>query len=202
MLFATARELLEDPFLSCTSKRSGLTEDLAHSRRDTSDSNMSLLSEPFTSPKMEETIVEDPVKHMQDFLQEQEETLTNSNSDKYSLGMPYQSKIVQTVSEKVFGSDFNVDSSELADGTIEINVRMPSRTDPQKVSRDISFQFDPVRDTAKKVAQEMATEFDLSTLDEAICAAAIDSEIHKFAVAQSPRQKMRNGGSVTPLKKL
>lgn len=193
---------MNDPFLSYTYKK---TEDLSvHGRKDTTESHMSFYSETFTSPRAvqspEEANGTDPVEQMKDFLEEQVEEdaqgINGFGSDKYTLGVPYQSKIVQTVSEKVFGTDFNVDSSELPDGLIEITVRMPSRTDPQQQLRNISFQYDPMKDTAKQVAQEMATEFDLSTLDEAICAAAIDAEIHKFA-AQSPRQ-LRIGGNGTP----
>ena len=169
----------------------------------------------------------DPVAEMQSFLDQH---------PPFQLG--YQSRIVESVSQRAFGSDFNVTGSPLPDGQIEIMVRMPSRGyggDDKGRPKTISFQFDPEKgktithtsthtrthahthtrmgmhtrpsfappppppptdphallltrpttrpctrtlllvDTAKDVAQEMATEFDLSTLDETICAAAIDA---------------------------
>lgn len=192
----TARQLLEDPFLSALSP---------HSRRDTRES---LFSDTFVSPKEDATALagspeEDPVQHMKGFIDshlsieslQSEPTLQSEPSIDASTIGGYQSKIVQTVSQKQFGSEFKVSGEEAANGMIEIKVRMPSRTDPEKKVKSISFQFDPQKDTARKVAQEMALAFDLSTLDETICAAAIDSEIHKFPFVSSPRVVEMNGSA-------
>jgi WNK lysine deficient protein kinase len=187
----TASQLLDDHFLSAISP---------HSRRDTRES---LLSDAFASPNDDTVLgsaaaagggggspVEDPVQHMKGFIDSQV-SLESLQSEAPSIDATtiggYQSKIVQTVSQKQFGSEFKVSGEEAANGMIEIKVRMPSRTDPDKKAKSISFQFDPQKDTARKVAQEMALAFDLSTLDETICAAAIDSEIHKFPFVSSPR---------------
>ena len=182
----TARQLLDDPFLSTIS---------THTRKDTRDS---VHSEIFlTSPNESLKAVEDPVKHMQGFIDSHVSTdsfLSDSHNDS-TLG--YQSKIVQTVSEKQFGSDFKVSGEEMPNGMIEIKVRMPVRTDPDKKAKSISFQFDPLKDTARKVAQEMAMEFNLSSLDETICAAAIDAEIHKFPFVSSPRVPLETSKSHT-----
>ncbi|QDZ19361.1 dual specificity protein kinase [Chloropicon primus] len=192
----SARQLLEDPFLRCP------LESVPHSRRDTKES---LYSE-YTSPQSTDdlSVAVDPVRHMQNFLESQ------TSLDRVSQGattpervvshglhdsaMVYQSKIVKTVSEKQFGSEFTVSGQENSDGTIEIKVRMPVRTDPEKKARNISFQYDPERDTAKKVAEEMAEEFSLGRMDERICAAAIQEAIHKAQGNANGSNAMRENG--------
>ena len=153
---------------------------LPHSRRNTKDSTYS----EFTSPNSAEdlqTRIADPVKHMQAFLDSQKPLERKGDSlERDSLNQEgFSDKVVKTVSEKQFGSSFRVSGESLADGTLDIKVRMPSRTDPDKKHRSISFQFDPTKDTAKDVASEMAQEFSLGTLDETICAAAIQNAVNK-----------------------
>lgn len=198
----SARQLLEDEFLAHS------MESIPHSRRDTRES----LYSDFASPERE-VGEEDPVKHMKGFLESQQlslertsrgpshdtlRSLERSSPDISDSAMGYQSKILHTVSQRQFGSEFKVSGVELPNGMIEIKVRMPVRTDPDKKAKSISFEFDPQKDTARRVANEMAEEFSLSTLDETICAAAIDQEIHKFPFAVSPRLSLsRNVSGVS-----
>ena len=209
----SARQLLEDPFLA------GGLESVPHSRRDTKDSLYSEFTSPHSTDDLREAQqqqqqqqqVSDPVKAMQGFL--------DANATKLELASPsqapgpsengsplemrksqgpvtsesalaYQQKIVATVSERQFGSEFKVAAKEGEGGIIEIKVRMPVRTDPEKKARSISFQFDRQRDTATNVAEEMAEEFGLGTLDERICAAAIDKAIQKVSGGSADQ----NGG--------
>ena len=177
----SARMLLDSPFLDDTE----LSAPLPHSRRNTKDSAYSEFTSPLGSHSAEDlqARITDPVKHMQAFLDSQKplerkgdslERLDSLNQEGFS-----DDKVVKTVSEKQFGSSFRVSGESLVDGTLDIKVRMPSRTDPDKKHRSISFQFDPTKDTAKDVASEMAQEFSLGTLDETICAAAIQNAVNK-----------------------
>jgi len=197
----SARQLLGDPFLSSSN-----LDSVPHSRRDTRESLHSEFTSPTTGDEGGATPVvhqEDPVSHIKGFLETHVENATvvqQSPLDRPSMGLSeaavggYQSKIVKTVSEKIFGSEFKVSGKEVENGMIEIKVRMPVRTDPDKKAKSISFQYDPQKDSARDVAHEMAMEFSLSTLDETICAAAIDQEIHKFPFAASPRISASQGG--------
>eukprot|EP00216_Chloropicon_sp_CCMP2111_P006968 CAMPEP_0198235546 /NCGR_PEP_ID=MMETSP1446-20131203/1456_1 /TAXON_ID=1461542 ORGANISM="Unidentified sp, Strain CCMP2111" /NCGR_SAMPLE_ID=MMETSP1446 /ASSEMBLY_ACC=CAM_ASM_001112 /LENGTH=503 /DNA_ID=CAMNT_0043916807 /DNA_START=496 /DNA_END=2007 /DNA_ORIENTATION=+ len=130
----SARELLEDMWTVMSDPKRGKVENGDHGRRDTSDSHMSLYSEPFTSPTVSMVAEEDPVQHMRNFLEQQQ---------KLSLG----------------SGKFKLSGALRADGMIELVCRMPKKK--------VSFQYDPTRDTAIKVAQEMAFEFELSEDDRA-----------------------------------
>jgi WNK lysine deficient protein kinase len=52
---------------------------------------------------------------------------------------------------------------------------------PDVASRTIDFVYDPDADTADEVAEELANQFNLSSTDRDICAAALKEWIAKEA---------------------
>lgn len=56
---------------------------------------------------------------------------------------------------------------------------------PDVASRTIDFVYDPDADTADEVAEELANQFNLSSTDRDICAAALKEWIAKEAAPDS-----------------